>query len=114
MPAVAPQRPNMPSPLTAQNLRAGADEFVDGGVQSTLNRPLGDMTRTFIEGMVPAEEAEGARRGTRGEGQNTLRALPSELNRPLGDMTRTYIEGFATTEEYEAQERRKRERQRRT
>lgn len=45
--------------LTEENLKAAreeADDFEDGEKTSSLNRPLGDMTRTFIEGMVPEDE----------------------------------------------------------
>ena len=54
-----PPKQNLPR-LTAENLRAtaGSDDFVDGNATSSLNRPFGDMTRTFLEGMVPADEAE--------------------------------------------------------
>ena len=50
--------------LTAENLRAtaGSDGFVDVEETSSLNRPFGDMTRTFLEGMVPAHEVQEAQR----------------------------------------------------
>jgi hypothetical protein len=54
---------NLPR-LTAENLRAaaGSDDFVDGEKTSSLNRPFGDMTRTFLEGMVPSYEVKEAQR----------------------------------------------------
>ena len=54
-----PSKQNLPR-LTAENLRAtaGSDDFADGEQTSSLNRPFGDMTRTFLEGMVPAHEVD--------------------------------------------------------
>jgi hypothetical protein len=46
----------MPAPLTAQNLKACQRGFVEAGAPSTLNRMLGDQTRTYIEGMTPDRE----------------------------------------------------------
>jgi hypothetical protein len=48
----------MPLPLNAENLRANRGAFVETEMKSELNRALGDMTRTFIEGMVPEEELQ--------------------------------------------------------
>jgi hypothetical protein len=46
----------MVSPLTKENLRAQRGNFVEQAFVSELNRGLGDMTRTFIEGFyVPTE-----------------------------------------------------------
>jgi hypothetical protein len=49
-------RASMPAPLTAQNLKACQRGFVEAGAPSTLNRMLGDQTRTYIEGMAPDRE----------------------------------------------------------
>lgn len=51
-------KPPMPAPLTAENLRAQKDNFVDQAAVSELNRPLGDMTRTYIEGFRLPPELE--------------------------------------------------------
>jgi hypothetical protein len=52
-----PKRP-APAPLTVENLRAQEGNFVDQQVVSELNRPLGDMTRTFIDGFRRPSELE--------------------------------------------------------
>ena len=46
----------LPSPLSEGNLKAQPKRFIDGGVTSTLNRGIGDMTRTYLEGMEPMDE----------------------------------------------------------
>lgn len=51
-------KPPTPAPLTAENLRAQKDNFVDQAAVSELNRPLGDMTRTYIEGFRLPPELE--------------------------------------------------------
>jgi hypothetical protein len=47
-------------PLTAENLLAKEGNFVDNEPTSELNRQIGDMTRTIIQGMrfAEAEESE--------------------------------------------------------
>ena len=62
---------NLPR-LTVDNLRAvagwrdGGEEEMDGySAKSELNRMIGDMNRTFLEGMVPPEEVQEAERRQR-------------------------------------------------
>lgn len=47
--------------LTEENLRGvreAAGDFEEGHKRSSLNRPLGDMTRTYLEGIVLGDEVE--------------------------------------------------------
>jgi len=46
-------KPNLPPDLNAENLKGNTAGYVEGGQPSSLNRQLGDMTRTYLEGMVP-------------------------------------------------------------
>ena len=51
-----PPRSRLPVALTAQNLRTKGQGFVEAGETSILNRTLGDMTRTYVEGMAAQSE----------------------------------------------------------
>jgi hypothetical protein len=51
-----PPRSRLPVALTAQNLRTKGQGFVEAGEPSILNRTLGDMTRTYVEGMAAQSE----------------------------------------------------------
>lgn len=46
----------MPAFLSRENLRANRRDYVDAYPTSELNRGLGDMTRSYLEGMVPQDE----------------------------------------------------------
>lgn len=51
-------QPAVPPALNAANLRTHQGNFKDAEPTSDLNRMLGDMTRTVIEGMGTEEEVE--------------------------------------------------------
>lgn len=96
-----------PAPLTTANLKAagkGVDDSADSDAKSELNRPFGDPTRTYLEGMVPAKEIEEVQRRKR-EGAR-WQGAPSQLNRQLGDMRRTYLEGMVPETEVRGRRRR--------
>lgn len=100
---VAPETRLQPPPRArvqaSRGTRAGASP---GLREPTDQSPLGDMTRTYLEGMVPVspispisprararvQAAPGARSGdSPGSREPTAQS-------PLGDMTRTYLEGM--------------------
>lgn len=45
-----------PAPLTEGNLRKRQEEFVEHAAPSVMNRRIGDMTRTIIEGYVSPDD----------------------------------------------------------
>lgn len=105
-PGPAPQRPKqVAAPLSEQNIRRRNENFVQNfGVQTVLNRGIGDMTRTVIEGLVPMDETE--------EGNQTER-VPTQTERVIGDTTRTYIFGMVSKTTADETDSARRERERR-
>ncbi|KAE8445326.1 hypothetical protein EG329_013564 [Mollisiaceae sp. DMI_Dod_QoI] len=96
------------SPLSEKNVKAQQGNFIDKfGAPTVLERKVGDMTRTYVEGMLPTEElkenlrAEQERERKAAEARKaaeTKRAKALEyqtvLARKAGDMTRTVVEGM--------------------
>ncbi|KAF4631222.1 hypothetical protein G7Y89_g6910 [Cudoniella acicularis] len=59
------------------------------GLKTVMNRPLGDMNRTIIEGMVAMHQQPTAAPATQGQKEPTQNNLGM-----IGDMNRTWIEGM--------------------
>lgn len=88
--------------LTVENIKAQQGGFIGiNGAETELERGIGNMDRTYLEGMVPAQNNSTTVLGpaNNDNSKNIARfTLPTQLHRGLGNMDRTMIGGMVPVE----------------